>query len=164
MKHFNQIYSMETKICPYCTHNLPIGNFRYLPKIKRYNSYCNRCQSAQQIKRWINIKIKAINLLGGKCANPNCGFVGHYACYDFHHNYDKDVDWNSLRKRSWIRIVAELEKCTLLCANCHRTIHATPEMMRPAGIEPATNGLNLQHSQCAQSVALPIELRTQTTS
>lgn len=78
-----------------------------------------------QIMRWRRIKTDAIKYKGGKCVQ--CGYDEHYAALDFHHRNpeEKDVSWNKLRLRSWDKIKLELDKCDLLCANCHRIIHST---------------------------------------
>ena len=76
-----------------------------------------------QIKRWINLKLKAIQYKGGKCLD--CGFSGHYAVFEFHHRDPsvKEYAWNKLRKRPLKTILEELDKCDVLCANCHRLRH-----------------------------------------
>lgn len=79
---------------------------------------------AYQIKRWIARKLKAIEYLGGKC--KHCGYHKYYGALEFHHRnpLEKDVDWNKLRLRSWNAVIAELDKCDLVCSNCHREVHA----------------------------------------
>ena len=50
------------------------------------------------------------------------------ACLDFHHINGKNKDFNLGQVKSWgwgkEKIRKELSKCVVLCANCHRKIHA----------------------------------------
>lgn len=77
-----------------------------------------------QIFRWRKIKQKAIAYKGGCCTS--CGYNQNCAALQFHHldSKDKDVSWTKLRLRSWEKITFELDKCILLCANCHAVVHA----------------------------------------
>ena len=75
-------------------------------------------------ERRVRNKLKGIEYLGGKCAH--CGIVSeHRSIYDFHHvdMKEKEADPGSLLHYSWTRIQKELDKCILLCANCHRIEH-----------------------------------------
>ena len=87
----------------------------YADKVDLYKS---------QIMRWRRIKVKAIEYKGGACCF--CGYKGHPAALQFHHEdpLQKDVAWNKLRLRSWDKITYELDKCVLLCANCHAVVHS----------------------------------------
>ena len=80
-----------------------------------FNAYC--------INRWRQRKVKAIEYKGSKC--HICGYNACPDVLEFHHlnPEEKDVDWQKLRLRSWTAITSELDKCVLLCANCHREEH-----------------------------------------
>ena len=45
-------------------------------------------------------------------------------CLDFHHLYNKSFNLASAREVSTERIKEEIKKCIVLCANCHRKLHA----------------------------------------
>jgi hypothetical protein len=69
-------------------------------------------------------KKEAIDLKGGKC--EVCGYSKNMAALEFHHINGKDIPWT--KERSFLRwrhdkFIAELAKCILICANCHREIH-----------------------------------------
>lgn len=55
-----------------------------------------------------------------------CG-ESHNACIDFHHtnNEEKDANIGNMPQQGYSkdRILAEIEKCEVLCANCHRKEH-----------------------------------------
>jgi hypothetical protein len=62
-----------------------------------------------------------IELKGGKCAR--CGGVFHPAAYDLHHIEQKAFEIAPLLTRNPTQeLLEEIDKCELLCSNCHRTI------------------------------------------
>src|SRR5690349_6088749 len=56
-----------------------------------------------------------------------CGF-SHPAALDFHHRNTQQKEFSlahaAQRGMGWERIMDEIEKCDVLCANCHRIEHA----------------------------------------
>jgi hypothetical protein len=86
-------------------------------------SYCKQCHNSYTTTRFRSRKKQAVALLGGRCAD--CANTFPYYVYDFHHldPTRKDFQFNTVRRRSWEAIRAELAKCVLLCANCHRIRH-----------------------------------------
>lgn len=49
----------------------------------------------------------------------------NYVCLDFHHLYNKTDSISDLTENgSMKRILTEIEKCIVVCSNCHRKIHA----------------------------------------
>jgi len=89
--------------------------------------YCKKCFNARCQQRWVKRKLEAIDYLGNRCADCDLHISqSHYAVFEFHHldPTQKDADWNKLRLSSSARILSELAKCVLLCANCHRIRHA----------------------------------------
>ncbi len=76
-------------------------------------------------KRRKKIRLKAIEQLGGKCMR--CGYNRYPEALEFHHRDPSKKLFGIGQKgltRSWERVKAEAEKCNLLCANCHRELHA----------------------------------------
>lgn len=69
------------------------------------------------------LKAKAISFKGGKCLL--CGYDRCNAALEFHH-LDKTAKGFGLSKggriRSWESIMKELDKCILVCSNCHREL------------------------------------------
>jgi hypothetical protein len=115
------------KICTDCKIEKPLFEF-YSSKTHSQNvmCYCKECFNKRCIKRWIDRKIKAINYKGGCCEDCKISICNsHYAIFEFHHlePKEKDFDWTKLRLKSWSKITFELDKCVLLCANCHRIRH-----------------------------------------
>lgn len=72
-------------------------------------------------------KLEALEYKGGmKCSR--CGFDEPIPdCYAFHHRdpSQKDLNWNKMKVNNWRfeRIKLELDKCDVLCHNCHSTVH-----------------------------------------
>jgi len=86
-------------------------------------------------KRRRKIKTLAIQYKGGKC--QICGYDRHQGALDLHHINQADKKFGIGDKgytRSWKIVKVELDKCILVCANCHREIEAgimqLPEVIR----------------------------------
>ena len=76
-------------------------------------------------KRRKLIRLKAIELLGGKCMK--CGYNKRNEALEFHHRNPTEKDFSISKRgycRSWEKVSKEIQKCDLLCANCHRELHA----------------------------------------
>lgn len=88
---------------------------------QRNRTRCNSCNT--KIRRY-RTKLRAIYLLGGKC--NRCGF-DNPAALEFHHKDPTQKEFNigNVSNKSWDSIVKEVNKCELLCANCHRIEHTT---------------------------------------
>ena len=83
---------------------------------------CLKCQTEEAvIKRQLK-KIKCVEYKGGKC--EICGYDKNYSALEFHHLDPNEKDFTISKKNSsWENIKKELDKCILICANCHREIH-----------------------------------------
>ena len=93
-------------------------------------SQCKSCHNNQKVKRGQLMKIKMIHYLGSKCKRCDQHVENtHPNVFDFHHqdHNDKEFDLSKLRYFGWGKIKKEIDKCILLCANCHRIEHAHME-------------------------------------
>ena len=104
----------ECKIHGLCQHNVDKNG-----KIK-----CAKCSSDAVQKRRNKIKLMSIEYKGGKC--EICGYNKCIAALEFHHLDSAEKDFGISAKgytRSWEKVKEELNKCILVCANCHRELH-----------------------------------------
>lgn len=64
-----------------------------------------------------------VYVMGDKC--QICGYNKCIAALELHHidPNEKDFSFNKKDNLSWEKIIQELPKCILLCANCHREVH-----------------------------------------
>lgn len=90
-----------------------------------YHYYCRQCSSDNSKMYQKERKKFAVDYKGGKCCK--CGYDKCIAAMDFHHldPNEKDYEPSKLftQSKSYETIKNELDKCILVCSNCHREIH-----------------------------------------
>ncbi len=102
---------------------------------RRYSDRREYLISAVQ-KRRKKVREMALQFLGGRCTR--CGYDRCAEALEIHHLESSDKDFGISDKgytRSWNRIRVELEKCKLLCSNCHREVHAKLQLSVARRIE-----------------------------
>ncbi len=117
---------MENKVCSQCGEEKLITEFYQKKGYKNPQSKCKSCFNKYCAERWINKKIKFIEYKGSKCTDCNISYPNEpYVIFDFHHRDPKakEFDWSKMRLQSEDRIKKEIDKCDLLCSNCHRKKH-----------------------------------------
>lgn len=76
-------------------------------------------------KRRDKLKLLAVEYKGGKCCI--CGYSKYVGALEFHHLNPNNKDFGISSKgytRSFDLVKKELDKCILVCSNCHKEIHA----------------------------------------
>ena len=117
---------MKSKICTSCKEEKLITEYYQKKDRKNGSSKCKLCFNRYCSDRWIQKKIKAIEYKGRECVDCSISYPKTpYVVFDFHHlnPSEKDFDWHKLRLKSDSSIKKELDKCILLCSNCHRIKH-----------------------------------------
>lgn len=116
----------DYKKCPICEQTLPIDNFYKKSGRDSTLSYCKKCSNNIAIKNQRKNKIKAIEYKGGKC--QICSYSRCTAALEFHHTDPSKKEAINFKNRSFAKIKEEVDKCMLLCVNCHRETHS--ELMK----------------------------------
>jgi predicted HNH restriction endonuclease len=96
-----------------------------MPK-KDNRTYADRAEYLKKAvaDRRRKLRDKAIEYGGGKC--QICGYRRCSRSLSFHHKDPAQKDFGLSARgltRSWEKIKTELDKCVLLCANCHMEVH-----------------------------------------
>lgn len=100
---------MTTKTCKICGNNVA--------------SKGQVCDACRQKYRALKHKQMAVEYMGGKCSK--CGYDKTIAALEFHHIVPEEKEFaiSCAYNKSWNKIKNELDKCIMLCANCHRELH-----------------------------------------
>ena len=113
------------------------SNARFMEEAKKCVLLCANCHrlrhAAQRLEDAVSPvvahrrrrKQMAVAYMGGHCFS--CDRDGPPCIFEFHH-WDADQKAFGISQdgntRSWQRVLAELQKCVMLCANCHREVHS----------------------------------------
>lgn len=123
-------YNHEThKLCTRCDTVKELSEENYYKRKDRkgngFHHFCKKCLSNISADNQKALKSWAVEYMGGKCVH--CGYNKCIAAMEFHHLDPSEKDYEPARLFGQNQpreiIKRELDKCLLLCANCHREEH-----------------------------------------
>ena len=115
------------KKCTKCgaSKSLDEYGFRTIKSVRYTRNECKPCRV--EVRKKIRLERREEFLVYKKTLScVNCGH-SDYRVLDFHHaNDDKDKGVSELVQQGYSmeKIMAEVSKCEVLCANCHRVEHS----------------------------------------
>ena len=114
---------IEYKICPRCQQKKELLKDYYVKEDKYAHAWCKSCSNKNTIVIQQRLKKQAVQYKGGECVK--CGYNKYDGALDFHHLDPSKKDFSiSKRKNCSLEVVkAELDKCILVCRNCHAELH-----------------------------------------
>jgi predicted transcriptional regulator len=119
-------YDGNEKECPKCKLTKNLDEF-YSRRGKNGGSvYCKECSKDEGKERFRRFKKKCVDYKGGKC--EKCGYDKYIGALQFHHLEPAKKEFSLSKVRSHEfndKIKIELDKCILVCANCHFEIHGS---------------------------------------
>lgn len=113
------------KICNKCNIEKPLTDFHIRSSNNRHRNDCKLCfnrAAGARVTKWRqNAKEKLVTHFGAKCLD--CDYQGPPFMFDFDHRDPDQKEFGVARSgltRSYAKMLAEAEKCDLVCARCHR--------------------------------------------
>ncbi len=99
------------------------GTTTFVFELVRNCYRCRDCRTDNVTNFRRKRKLQCIEYLGGKCID--CGYNKCQASLDFHHTDPsiKETELSKLFNRKWEIVQKELDKCILICRNCHGERH-----------------------------------------
>lgn len=121
----------ELKDCQFTSSFTQTGSPEYRARcVDCHNAYLRGLtrerpgrRTTKALDRKMARKQKCIDYLGGRCAQ--CGYDRCVKSLNFHHREpdQKSFEISSRLDNSWEKLRVELDKCDLLCFNCHMEEH-----------------------------------------
>ena len=114
------------KFCVTCKQVKILSEFHFSRKENRFRSICKKCATDSVLSRQRAFKQKCLEYKGNTgCIR--CGYNKSNVALEFHHRVPSEKEFNlsNFKLYKFIDVVkTELDKCDVLCSNCHREVHS----------------------------------------
>lgn len=115
------------KRCGYCDNLFPENDFGVAVTVTGKTYRRNKCRYCyRKTKKALIAKQRQwIAEYKSQRGCAKCG-IDDFRVLDFHHSEDEEKNFNTSDFRYKVgfeKLRREIEKCSLLCANCHRIVH-----------------------------------------
>lgn len=110
-------------VCNICSEKKLLQEFNFSNNKKGYQANCKTCAANLKKAYRLSVKQKCVAYKGGKCLL--CGYKTALSSLCFHH-LDPTTKRFSIAlpfRREWNDMQKELDKCVLVCSNCHGELH-----------------------------------------
>lgn len=125
---------LGTKICNVCNIDKNLSEFYsngHTPKgTPKYKAACRNCSSTTTRNSFFDKLKDYLDISGRKYACEKCGYTNVPGSLDFHHlnPLEKDFEISSISRSISLegfmeKAASEIDKCQILCPNCHRLEH-----------------------------------------
>jgi hypothetical protein len=134
-------------VCDFCKKEIPTTRkFCGVLCKKRFKHQAGR--SAKPKNYSARRKSRCVEYKGGSC--QGCGYNRCVQALQFHHRNPAEKDFAiSEKNQAWPVVKAELDKCALLCANCHAEVHAGIRTIEPDWLNDFEQGRELKNVKVA---------------
>lgn len=165
---------METKICTKCGEEKSLTEFNFKNKARnKRQAQCKECQRKRE-RELYNEKYKYENKdlynenrrkwksemrkLTRDLKSCGCVICGEKepCCLDFHHLKDKKFEVSKAPNVSKGRLYAEVQKCIVLCANCHRKVHAGKITLKES-VYINYNSMTIKFKRLSENAIAPVK-------
>ncbi|NTU74045.1 hypothetical protein HGB07_07940 [Candidatus Roizmanbacteria bacterium] len=122
-KYYNECESYRKVAKNFNVSRATVIKYVKIKKKIKLDENTRKINKSQAVIDWRRrTKIKLVEYKGGKC--EICGYSKTYAALSFHHKDPNEKDFGiSSKSYSFERMKKEVDKCIMVCNNCHTEIH-----------------------------------------
>lgn len=103
----------------YCCKHCGIRGTKYFYKDSLH--HCKACW-VEKVKSTKQLRMARYMSQRGQCSCSLCGYDRYTSALEWHHPQGEDPRW--VPGWTWDQYCATLSACVVVCANCHRHLHA----------------------------------------
>lgn len=125
---------LGTKICNCCNEEKTLEEFftngyTTLGKTK-YKAKCKECDQVAKYTRFDSLLKEYLEVSNRDYSCEKCTYTNVFGSLDWHHKDPKDKEFSisdvskTISSENFaVNVIPELDKCSILCPNCHRLEH-----------------------------------------